>query len=137
MSSESITRNDLEAILNEVFPAATEDMTQDQIDAFLAALNIHSSDNTPYVWKLQARSITQNAGTKDYWTMPDTMLAKSGYTRVPIAYGTSNSSVCPVGTLLASDNTVKVQTYNYAGSSQTSTLYCLYLWLRDDLIVGA
>lgn len=39
MSSETITRNDLTNIINEIFPATTEDMTQAQIDAFVASLD--------------------------------------------------------------------------------------------------
>lgn len=88
----------------------------------------------PYVWKTSQRTISQGASTKDYWTMPDKMVAKSGYTRIPIAYVTSNGAVGLVGTTLTSDNDVRVQTFNYAGSSQSTTIVCLFLWLRDDLI---
>ena len=88
----------------------------------------------PYVWTTSTRTITQGAGTKDYWTMPDKMLAKSGHTRIPIAYVTSNGAIGLVGCTLTSDNDVRVQTYNYAGSSQSTTIVCLYIWLRDDLI---
>lgn len=88
----------------------------------------------PYVWRISSRAITQNSG-KNYWTMPETMDTKPGYTRIPIAYVTSNGNIGLLGSTLTSSNTVQVQTYNYASSSQSTTIVCLFLWVRDDLMV--
>ena len=88
----------------------------------------------PYQWRLSQRTISQGSG-KNYWTMPDSMPAKAGYTRIPIAYVTSNGSIGLLGSTLTSSNAVQVQTYNYASSSQSTTIVCLFLWVRDDLIV--
>lgn len=59
MSSETITRNDLTNIINEIFPATTEDMTQAQIDAFVASLNVSSINAADYVVE---------QGTSGNWT---------------------------------------------------------------------
>lgn len=89
----------------------------------------------PFLFKVSIRSITQSGGTKDYWTLPDTMEPIRGYTRIPILYGTTDGSVGVVGTVLSS-NSVQAQTFNYAGTQKTVTIFCLFLWVRDDLIGG-
>lgn len=89
----------------------------------------------PFLFKVSTRSITQSGGTKDYWTLPDTMEPISGYTRIPILYGTTDGAVGVVGTVLSSNN-VQAQTFNYAGTQKTVTIFCLFLWVRDDLIGG-
>ena len=46
-TSNTVTKTDLQNIINAIFPATTEDMTQAQIDAFIASLNttgIHAVD---------------------------------------------------------------------------------------------
>ena len=91
--------------------------------------------NAPIIFKVASRSITQNAGSKDYWTLTDHMEAKTGYTRVPIAYGTSNGALAVLCTRMNGD-AVEVQTFNYAGSQTTATIICLYIWIRDDLFGG-
>ena len=134
-TSNTITKTDLENIINAIFPATSEDMTQAQIDAFVAGLAINGGQDFPIKFKFVGRQVTQSGGVKDYWTMPDPMPPKLGHTRVPIAYGTTNGALCPVGTLLdTKDNSVKVQSYNYSSSSVTATLYCFYLWVRDDMM---
>lgn len=91
--------------------------------------------NAPIIFKVASRSITQSAVSKDYWTLTDDMEAKTGYTRVPIAYGTSDDSLAVLCTRRNGDK-VEVQTYNYAGSQTTATITCLYIWIRDDLFWG-
>ena len=89
----------------------------------------------PILFKVNTRTITQNAGTKDYWTMPDTFNDITGYTKFAIAIGTSNGALCTLCTRLNS-NRVEVQTFNYAGSQQSATLSCLYLWIKNDFMGG-
>lgn len=91
--------------------------------------------NAPIIFKVASRSITQNAGSKDYWTLTDSMEAKTGYTRVPIAYGTTDGALAVLCTRMNGD-AVEVQTFNYAGSQKTATIICLYIWIRDDLFGG-
>lgn len=38
-TSNTVTKTDLQNIINAIFPATTEDMSQAQIDAFVASLN--------------------------------------------------------------------------------------------------
>ena len=59
MSSEAITKNDLTNIINAIFPATTEDMSQAQIDAFIASLNVIGINAVDYVVE---------EGTSGIWT---------------------------------------------------------------------
>lgn len=43
-TSNTITKTDLENIINAIFPATSEDMTQAQIDAFIASLNVNGGN---------------------------------------------------------------------------------------------
>lgn len=70
-TSNTITKTDLQNIINAIFPATTEDMTQAQIDAFVASLNysgVHAVDcvveeGTSEDWKYRK----WNSGRFDAW----------------------------------------------------------------------
>ena len=48
-TSNTITKTDLQNIINAIFPATTEDMTQAQVDAFVASLNVAGVDAVDYI----------------------------------------------------------------------------------------
>ena len=58
-TSNTVTKTDLQNIINAIFPATTEDMTQAQIDAFIASLNTTGIHAVDYV---------VDQGTSGNWT---------------------------------------------------------------------
>ena len=49
MSSKTITQNDLTNILNEIFPATSDDMTPAQIEDFVQSLNAVNISSVDYI----------------------------------------------------------------------------------------
>ena len=49
MSSKTITQNDLTNILNEIFPATSDDMTPEQIEDFVQSLNAVATSSVDYI----------------------------------------------------------------------------------------
>ena len=49
MSSKTITQNDLTNILNEIFPATSDDMTPAQIEDFVQSLNAVATSSVDYI----------------------------------------------------------------------------------------
>lgn len=49
MSSKTITQNDLTNILNEIFPATSDDMTPAQIEDFVQSLNAVTISSVDYI----------------------------------------------------------------------------------------
>ena len=57
-TSNTVTKTDLQNIINAIFPATTEDMTQAQINAFVASLNVSGINAADYIVE---------EGTSDGW----------------------------------------------------------------------
>ena len=70
-TSNTVTKTDLQNIINAIFPATTEDMTQAQIDAFVASLNCVGINAVDYVVEQGVSSDTTyrkwNSGVAECW----------------------------------------------------------------------
>ena len=102
-TSNTVTKTDLQNIINAIFPATTEDMSQAQIDAFVASLSCVGLVGNAYVIigvqsvvamtsgmiadKAEATAtgtITSVVGADGYWALP---------TSNPYGIPTSNATI--------------------------------------------
>lgn len=71
MSSKTITQNDLTNILNEIFPATSDDMTPAQIEDFVQSLNAVATSSVDYIVEQGVEGIWTyrkwNSGIAECW----------------------------------------------------------------------
>lgn len=71
MSSKTITQNDLTNILNEIFPATSDDMTPAQIEDFVQSLNAVATSSVDYIVEQGQEGIWTyrkwNSGIAECW----------------------------------------------------------------------
>ena len=71
MSSKTITQNDLTNILNEIFPATSDDMTPAQIEDFVQSLNAVATSSVDYIVEQGINGIWTyrkwNSGIAECW----------------------------------------------------------------------
>lgn len=102
MSSKTITQNDLTNILNEIFPATSDDMTPAQIEDFVQSLNAVATSSVDYIVE-QGQSgdwmyRKWNSGIAECWWKKSIQVAAntidvSNYISYPFTiYGEGNNS---------------------------------------------
>lgn len=137
MSSETITRNDLTNIINEIFPATTEDMTQAQIDDFVASLNtsgtsIASILSTLLVTEVHSKAVSLPASDS---ANVDVNMTKTGYTLIGVVgvenTGTGSTLGFVSSFTLLDATTVRVALRNTTSTARSYTCYVRGLYLKD------
>ena len=114
MSSEAITKNDLEAILNKVLPQPIEMPPVAVIDYVIPSMSY--------------------AANTTYWHYADNRVpTKSGYTFVGIL-GYSQNSGGLVSNLNVLDGKIAGYTWNRTASAISQSIIVNCLMIRDDLL---
>lgn len=124
-TSNTVTKTDLENIINAIFPATTEDMTQAQIDAFVASLACHGQGK-PTGYGTAVNITSYNSNTNMYTCPSDGIVKCEGnYRSTSYMQIFNEDGVCIL-------EAVSNGTNNNAGTSITSMpvyagmeLYCV------------
>ena len=125
-TSNTITKNDLQNIINAIFPATTEDMTQAQISTFISSLNISSVLLSQFIITdtFDSGTVSWSAGTVGTRaTQISTNISKTGY--IPIAcsvcYASSSTAFMPI-TFFSNDLSTLYMNFYRADASAHSNL---------------
>lgn len=130
-TSNTVTKTDLENIINAIFPATTEDMTQAQIDAFVASLNTSGTSVLDLLKQhIKQKSVTAssatsiNANTTTWITLSvpsgDFILGVCGYYL-------NGGITCNVYNITNSSTAISFALRNYGSSAQSVTITAYYL----------
>lgn len=98
MSSKTITQNDLTNILNEIFPATSDDMTPAQIEDFVQSLNAVATSSVDYIVEQGISGIWTyrkwNSGIAECWGIyTETSVAWSATTAASGGYRATTSAI--------------------------------------------
>lgn len=153
MSSKTITQNDLTNILNEIFPATSDDMTPAQIEDFVQSLNAVATSSVDYIVEQGVDGIWTyrkwNSGIAECWgklditytgvsnfgavkymlvgpqALPDGLFV-TGPSITATARKTQDASGMPFVSLLDPISTTQFRLYvaDVGGTTQTYTYTC-------------
>ena len=130
-TSNTVTKTDLQNIINAIFPATTEDMSQAQIDAFVASLSCVGINAVDYVVEegsgYNGRYRKWNSGRAEWWyhTYSASGLTTAVWTS-PVYYADSTSwaniwnglfNDVPTDVLCTSNNSQVIGVVPYSFSS--------------------